>query len=150
MDRNEALSALDAANDADRRIAGRMTWPLWRHALAGALQALFVITWAIPMPFAGLTMIIALFGIWWIGANDRKRFGMFVNGWTSRAARPAVFLAIAITLLGLGAISWIADDVNRWTPWAIPIAAAVFIGVTLASLWWQKLYMQELQAGYAR
>lgn len=144
MDRNEALSALDAARDTDRRMARRMTWPLWRHALAGGLQALFVITWATPMPFAALLMVIALFGIFWIGANDRKKFGMFVNGWSSEAARPSILLAVAITLAGFLAIYLLGDGVNRWTPWAIPVAFAVFVGVTLASLWWQKLYMREL------
>ena len=147
MDRNEALSALDAARDTDRRMARRMTWPLWRHALAGALQALFVITWATPMPFAALLMGVCLFGIYWIGANDRKRFGMFVNGWSSEAARPAVFLALAVTLSGFAAIWSLGDGINRWTPWAIPAALGVFVGVTLSSLWWQKLHIRDLGHG---
>ncbi|ANU07247.1 hypothetical protein A6F65_00937 [Paraurantiacibacter namhicola] len=150
MDRDEARSALDVARDTDRKMAQRLTWPLWRHALAGGLQALFVITFATPMPFAALLMAVALLGIFWIGANDRKRFGMFVSGWASEAARPSILAAIAITLAGFGAIMAVGEGINRWTPWAIPIALAVFVGVTLASLWWQKLYTQELTEGPAR
>ena len=146
MERHEALSALDAARHTDRRMATHMEWPLWRHVQAGALQALFVVTWTTPMPLAALFMAAALLGIFWIGRNDRKKFGMFVNGWSSEAARPAVLLAVAITLAGFGAVILLGDGINEWTPWGIPIALAVLVGVTLASLWWQKLFLAELAA----
>ena len=147
MEREEAQAALEAVRNTDRQMAEKMSWPLWRHAAAGALQALFVITWATPMPFGALTMGLALAGIWLIGASDRKRHGMFVNGWSSKAARPAVLLAVAITLAGFVAIFFLGDGINRWTPFAPPVAGAVFVGVTLSSLWWQKLYQGELEAG---
>lgn len=146
MDREEALSALDAAQHIDRRMASRVTWPLWRHVQAGALQALFVVTWATPMPLAALFMSVALFGIFWIGHYDRKNFGMFVNGWSSKAARPAVLLAVAITLAGFAAVILLGHGINEWTWWGIPIALAVLVGVTLASLWWQRLFLAELTA----
>lgn len=138
---------LAMVEQTDRKLAQRMHWPLWRHAAAGLLQAMFVVSLATPMPLAALVMLAAVSSIFLIGASDRKRHGMFVNGWTSVKARPAIWLALGFTLGGFAAILWLGEGINRWTPWAVPIVGTVFIGVTLASLWWEKLYQAELTAG---
>ena len=146
----DAEAALAAVRQSDHNLSRHIRWPFWRHAAAGLLQAILVFTWAVPMPWAAITLGLGLFGIWAIAASDRKLHGMFVNGWTSTAARPAVWLAIAATLAGFAAISMAAGEVNRWTPLAIPIALAVFLVVTVSSIWWERLYRAELTRNKSR
>ncbi|MGB3166911.1 MAG: hypothetical protein WBA68_09070 [Alteraurantiacibacter sp.] len=148
MDGNEARASLDAVRQTDRRMAGQMTWPLWRHAAFGAIEALFVLGWGLPSPGMAACLVIAIGGIFWINRDDRKRHGMFVSGFTSRAARPAIWLAFAIVIAGLGAVL-LTGGLNRWTPWVPVIVGLVFVLETLASLWWQKLYLAELRSEQA-
>ena len=144
MDRNEALASLDAVRQTDQKMAGRMTWPLWRHAAFGAIEALFVLGWGLPSPAMAACIVIAIAGMSWIYHDDRKRYGMFVSGASSRAARPAIWLAFAVVIAGLGAIL-LTGGLNRWTPWVPVIVGSVFVLETLASLWWQKLAQEDLR-----
>ena len=143
MDRNEALASLDAVRQTDRRIAERMQWPLWRHAAFGAVEALFVLGWGLPPAAMAACIVVAIAGMSWIVHDDRKRYGMFVSGYSSRAARPAIFLAVAVFLVGLGTIV-VTGGPNKWTPWVPIVTALVFVGETLASVWWQKLAKDAL------
>ena len=140
-------ATIAAVQQTNLSLAAKMRWPFWRHAAAGLLQAVLVGTWAIPMPWAALSLGLGLFGIWAIGASDRRLHGMFVNGWISKAARPAVLLAVAATLSGFVMVALAAGEVNRWTPLAIPITLAVFVVVTISSMWWERLYRAELAQG---
>ena len=146
MDRNEALSALDAVEETDRRMAKRMTWPLWRHAAFGAVEAIMVLAWGLPTAAMGACFVIAIAGLSWIVHDDKKRYGMFVSGYSSRAARPAIWLAVAIYLVG-AALIILTGGPNEWTIWVPVATAGVFVGETLASLWWQKLAQDGLRNG---
>ncbi|TMM46575.1 hypothetical protein [Qipengyuania marisflavi] len=141
---NDPRAALDAVAQTDRRLAKRMHWSLPRHAAAGLLQALCVISWAVPIPLAIVTILLVVGGVVWISHSDRKRDGMFVNGWSSRAARPAFWLAIAATLAGFALLAWAAPGLHMWTPLGVPIALGVFVVVTASSIWWERLYHADL------
>ena len=144
MDRNEALASLDAVRQTDQKMAGRMTWPLWRHAAFGALEALILLGWGLPPAAMAACIVIAIAGLSWILHDDRKRYGIFVSGYSLRAARPALWLAFAIFIAGLVAIV-LTGGVNEWTPWVPIITGLVFVGETLASVWWQKLAQEDLR-----
>lgn len=147
---NDPRSALAAVERTEHRLSDRMHWPLWRHLAAGLLQAMFVIAWALPTPSMALTVVLAAGVMGAIAASDRRRNGMFVTGMASRAALPAIGLAIVATLGGMAAVNWASGGVNVWTPAVLPIAAAVVLVVTLASIWWERLYQAELRARAAR
>ncbi|RIV85755.1 hypothetical protein [Aurantiacibacter zhengii] len=144
MDSEEARSALGAVRDTDRRMAKRMRWPLWRHAAYGAVQALLVLAWGLPVAAMAACIVVAFGALWWIIRDDRQRYGMFVSGYSSRAAQPALWLAFAIFLAGL-AVVILTGGPNTWSPLVAIVAIAVFIGETLASLWWQKLAQDDLR-----
>ncbi|MDG6077865.1 hypothetical protein E3U23_01455 [Erythrobacter litoralis] len=146
MDQNDAMKALDSVRETDRALERRARWPLWRHAAFGALEALLLLAWGVPLAAMAACIVIALGGLWWIVADDRRRYGMFVSGYSSRAALPATWLALAIVLSGLVALV-LTGGPNQWTPYVLPVVGTVFVGCTLASIWWEKLYRAELRQG---
>ncbi|WP_260482917.1 hypothetical protein [Sphingomicrobium flavum] len=145
MNNDEARQALDAVTQGRDALAARARWPLWRHALAGALQSAFLMIWAVPMPMAAVLMALCVACIGLIVASDRRTHGFFVNGWSSRQARPAALLATFMAFAGFAAVIETGNGINQWSPIAPWIALAVGIGVTGASLWWERLYRAELQ-----
>lgn len=144
MDSEEARVALDSVERIDREMAEQMTWPLWRHAAFGAIEALFLLGWGLNTAGMALCFVVALVGLGWIVHDDRQRYGVFISGYSSRAARPAIWLALFIFLAGLAAIM-LTGELHVWTPWVPAVVAIVFVGETLASIWWQKLFHADLQ-----
>lgn len=143
MDGENARTALRAANQSERRLAGKARWPLWRHALFGAVEALLVLAWGLPTAAMAACIVVAMALLGGIVADDRKRYGFYVSGWSSRAARPAALLAGAICLVGLAVIV-LTGGPNTWTPYVPIVAIGVLLGCTAASLWWERLYRAEL------
>jgi hypothetical protein len=144
-DRTDPRDALAAIERTEGRLATRMYWPLHRHAAAGVLQALFVVAWALPLPYMGALFAVAVAMMTLIAEADRKRDGMFVSGMVSKSGIPAIVVAIALTLGGIAAVTWFAGGPGMWHIAAVPVAIVVAVGVTLASLWWEKLYQAELR-----
>ena len=143
MNPEEARLALENAHQSEVRLEQRTRWPLWRHAAFGAVEALVLLGYGLPYAAMAVCVALALGGLWLIVADDRRRYGMFVSGLTSRAARPAMWLACAIVMAGFVVLVRYGEP-NRWTPLVGFVAAIVLVGCTLASLWWEKLYRAEL------
>ena len=149
MDSTEARTALASTSISNRKLADRARWPLWRHAAFGFLEALLVIAWGVPTAAMAACIVLALAGLGWIAADDRKRNGFFVSGWSSKAAMPAT-VAACLIFIGALALVLMTGGPNNWTP-MVPVAALVtFVGCTFSSIWWEKLYRKELLNGDPR
>ena len=94
-DRTDPRDALAAIERTEGRLATRMHWPLHRHAAAGVLQALFVVAWALPLPYMGALFAVAVAMMTLIAEADRKRDGMFVSGMVSKSGMPPVLRSSA-------------------------------------------------------
>ncbi|WP_120077749.1 hypothetical protein [Aurantiacibacter odishensis] len=148
MDRNEALASLDAVRHTRGKLAQRSQWPLWRHALFGLLEATFI--FGVSLPFAGMIVcvMIAAATMAWIIHDDKKRYGMFVSGW--QGTRPKLVLFGLVAVAGaMAVVSFTARGEPAPSPTALLAASVTFVACTLGSLWWQKLYRQELSDGGA-
>ena len=149
MDRTEARAALASTDLSNRKLAARARWPLWRHAAFGLLEALLLIAWGLPTAAMAACIVLALGGLGWIMADDRNRNGFFVNGWSSKAAMPATLAACLVFLTSI-ALVLMTGGPNQWTP-MVPLAALIaFVGCTVSSIWWEKLYREELMRGDAQ
>lgn len=146
MDSTEARTALASTSISNRKLADRARWPLWRHAAFGLLEAVLVIGWGLPTAGMFACIVLALAGVGWIVIDDRNRNGFFVSGWSSKGAMPATITA-CIVFLGALALVVMSGSLNEWTP-IVPLAALiVFVGCTVSSVWWEKLYRKELLRG---
>ena len=148
MDRNEALSALDAVGETDRKMAERMRWPMWYHASFGLAEGLIVTGLSSEEP--GTTAAaagIAMIGL--LGWQTRKS-GMFVSGFRGGRTRPLTWAIIAFLLVAIAVGILAVREHPNELQLAIGLGAIVTLVLTLASMWWERIYRREVREGGPR
>ena len=147
MDRYEAAAALAGVEGTHERLAQQVgQCPPWRHAAFGLVMAIMVGTASVSTgaQLAGTTVAMALTA--WIVMDDRRRYGVFINGYRRGATLPLTFALLAgmVALL----VAAVHARENGWSPWSkAGIAALAFAVATWASLAWQRIYLRELRKG---
>ena len=141
---DEAAAALAAMRESRERLAQAVDCPPQRHlAFAGLLGTLVAAQAAPPLIGIAIEMLV-LVGILAVIAWDRRRTGMFINGYRAGATRFVTFalLAFALTSLCLGI--WLKEDEHvAWAPLAL--GALVAVVAYYASALWQRIYLRELR-----
>jgi hypothetical protein len=145
MDHMEAVSALDAKRQAEVQMAKAANCPPWRHAVFGLLMGALVASPAFDFPIRMLILILILCSIPLVIQSDRKRMGMFINGYRRGKTR-IVAIGILAVELSLYAFSVIRafDHHDHVTPLLLGIAG-VLIGIA-GSMLWQRVFVQEMGA----
>ena len=150
MDHNSAnaAEALAFIEQSRLRLAAASDVPPIRHAAFAALMGGMVASTAVPFPLR-FALIAGLFAaIAWIVRWDRRRMGMFINGYRAGKTRwitAALMLAtLPLYVLGL----WLALD--RGIGWApVPfgvLATALAYG---GSVWWCRVFRREMLGAIA-
>lgn len=146
MERQEAQAALQAVRHTNDQLADLQAHacPPWRHAAFGAVEAVLVLGasangWPMWVLYS-LSMLCAVV----LMRSDRRRTGTWVNGWRRGRTLPLT-AALCVAIAGL--IFWARQDYLQPfpSPSGLAAAAVAFIGGTLASLWWQHIYIAELR-----
>lgn len=145
MEHSEALSALDAKRQAEMQMARAATCPPWRHGLFGLLMGALVASPAFDFPIRMLILILILCSIPLIIHSDRKRMGMFINGYRRGKTR-IVAIGIVIVELSLYAISVFRsfDHHDHVSPLFLGIAG-LLVGIA-GSMLWQRVFVREMGA----
>jgi len=145
MQSMEARSALDAKQFAEAQMARAATCPPWRHGVFGLMMGGLVASPAFEMPvrmgiLAALLLLIPV-----IIHSDRKRMGMFINGYRRGKTR-VVAIGILVVELSLYAVAVVRglDHHDSVTPLVLG-AAGVVIG-TIGSMIWQRVFVREMGA----
>lgn len=145
MESNQAISALDAKRHAEAQIARAATCPPWRHGVFGLMMGSLVASPAfdLPLRFAILGVFLCLIPL--IIHSDRKRTGMFMNGYRRGKTR-IVAICILIVELSLYCVSVYRalDRHDHLTPLVLG-AAGVLVGV-VGSILWQRVFVREMGA----
>ena len=145
MQNFEAMSALDAKRQAEAQIARAANCPPWRHAAFGVLMAGLVASPAIRFPERFGLLALLLLAIPIIIQSDRKRMGMFINGYRRGKTRLVTFPLLFVEL-GLYMIALLRnDDGQRPLEPLLLGALALVIGI-FGSLLWQRVFVRELGA----
>jgi hypothetical protein len=140
----EARAALSAKGHAEQDLARVAVCPPWRHALFGLVMGGLVVTPALPLTLRFVAMALILVSIGLIVRSDRRRMGMFINGYR-RGKTLAVslpLLAAVLALYWLSARAGLAGD--HVTPLLLGVAA--FVVSVLGSVIWQRVFVSELSA----
>jgi hypothetical protein len=145
METWDAASALEAKKQAEAQMARAASCPPWRHAIFGLMMGGLVASPAFDMPIRISLLVILLALIPIIIQADRKRMGMFINGYRRGKTR-IVAIGIVIAELALYAVSVIRslDHHDHITPLMLG-CAGVLIGI-LGSLLWQRVFVREMGA----
>ena len=141
----EAAEALEAMRRSRAELAAAANCPPARHlAFAGLLGGL-IAGQAAPRPWPLLIEAVLLGAMGLVVMWDRRRTGMFINGYRAGRTRPLTFTLLAVTLGLLALALWLKDGMGvAWAPLACGGAAAG--GAYFASAWWQRIYRRELES----
>lgn len=141
--RDNAAEALSTVRAAQTQVGNAVSCPPWRHALFGGIVAAYVAAPALGAPemfyvLAALAVVIAV-----VFLTDRRRSGLFVNGYRPGRTRPVAFAMLTV-MLGLYTTGLYASlELGRaWVPLVLGLIAGP-LGVW-ASLMWQRAYLTEM------
>ena len=104
-----------------------------------------VITPAFPLPLRMAVLALVLVGVALVVQSDRKRLGMFVNGYRRGKTRIVTFAMLAV-ILPLYAVS--AYVALRYEDHLTPLllGAVAFVFAYASSVVWQRVFRRELGA----
>jgi hypothetical protein len=143
METLDARSALEAKQYAQAQIARAATCPPWRHAVFGLMMGGLVASPAFKLPIriGILLALLALIPI--IIRSDRKRMGMFINGYRRGKTRIVVagILAVELSLYAISVVRGL-DHNDHITPLLLGVAGVV-VGI-IGSLLWQRVFVREM------
>lgn len=145
MELTEALSALDAKRHAEAQMARAANCPPWRHAAFGLLMGALVASFAFDFVFRMAILALVLAAIPLIIRSDRKRMGMFINGYR-RGKTLWVALGILAAYTPLYALSayYGLSLHDRVIP--LVLGCVEFIIGTAGSVLWQHVFVREMGA----
>lgn len=146
MDSREAAAALAGVEGAEARLADQIgDCPPWRHAAFGLVMALLVGSLALPLPLQSAGAVVALALIAAIVHYDRRRYGVFINGYRRGRTLPLTTLLLVGTLALMAAqIHVRARGLPAWESAAL--VALAFVFATGGSVVWQGVFLRELKA----
>ncbi|KQM21342.1 hypothetical protein [Novosphingobium sp. Leaf2] len=148
MDKQEARAALAAAQGAADGLAqvSEAACPPWRHAAFGVVMAMMVLAAGMPLPIYAALFVLAMGGVAALAAWDRRRTGVFVNGF-----RRGPTLPVSLALLGgMLALVFAQVHVRENGLGIVPslgLAGGAFVLACGASIVFQRIYLRELRKG---
>jgi len=146
MDTNEAAAALAGVSVAEHRLADQIgPCPPWRHAAFGFVMALLVGGASLPLPLQSTSVVLGMALIVLIVRYDRRRYGVFINGYRRGKTLPLTLLLLGGTLALLVAqIHAREAGLTLWTK--AGITALAFVYAVAGSVVWQRTFLAELRA----
>ncbi|HEX2814324.1 MAG TPA: hypothetical protein VHO04_16715 [Sphingopyxis sp.] len=145
----EARAALDSIDAAQRDLALKATYcPPWRHAAFGAVLTILVLGVGFGPAIQLPSVVIAMAGVAWLVTDDRRRYGVFVNGYRKGATLP-----VTLALLGVLIVTMAAEIHAHISGLSVAtklgIAGIAFVVSLGASVAWTRIYRRELMRGAA-
>jgi hypothetical protein len=139
----EAAEALAAMQASQARLAAAANCPPQRHLIFGALMGALVATPALPIVWIFAVEAVVFFGIFLVIRWDRRRTGMFINGYRRGRTRWVAFGMLAAFLVLYSASTLLAYDWHL--PWASVLCGVIAAAVGyFASVQWQRVFRREL------
>lgn len=147
MNPMEAQAALDSMADAQGALArSGPKYPLWRHAAFAAVMAALVLGQGFGQPWSLLLLVFPMAAVAWLVTDDRKRYGLFVNGYRKGRTLPVTILLLVL-MVGAMVGEVYARSHNLGLLVKFGIAGFAFALALAMSLWWTRIYDRELLDG---
>jgi hypothetical protein len=142
---DEATVALAAMQESRERLAAAANCPPARHLAFAGLMGGLVAAQGAPEPLNFTFDALMLVGVALVIMWDRRRTGMFINGYRAGPTRPVTFGLLAFTLATMGLCDWLMFFRGvAWAPFAggAVVAVVAYVGSSV----WQGIYLRELRA----
>ena len=139
----EARAALDKIGATRAQIAAVGLCPPWRHAAFGLVMSLLILGLGFPLGTQVACLVLAMVLLVVIVVYDRRRYGMFINGYRKGATRPVTAgLLVAILALMVLQIALRERHVASWVP--VAVAGVAFLVSVAGSVLWSRAFRREL------
>ncbi|PTS89938.1 hypothetical protein DBR17_02405 [Sphingomonas sp. HMWF008] len=139
----EASEALTAMRESQARLAAAADCPPQRHLAFGALAGGLIATPVLPVQYWVFAELVILLAVPLIIRWDRRRTGMFINGYRRGSTRPLTFVMVAVLLALYGISVWTSQKLG--IPWAPIVLGVAATGVGYAfSVQWQRRFRREM------
>ena len=140
----EARAALDAMDDARARVAELGLCPPWRHAAFGAVMGMVILGQGVHAPWMWLLYGAGVAGAVTIAIHDRRKYGVFVNGYRRGRTRIVALAMVAAMLLVMGLEVWLRES-GAALAVRVAVAVAAAAGATWSSVIWNRVFRREMQ-----
>ncbi len=138
----EASATLASINDSTRRLAAVADCPPQRHLAFALLMGTLISLPGFPIGVVFVLEALIFVGIVLVIRWDKRRTGMFINGYRRGRTRPLVALLLGTMIALVIAGIRLKTAGIAWAPFAM---GAVGVGVGYAfSVQWQKIFVREL------
>ncbi|PQM28676.1 hypothetical protein CVO77_09585 [Sphingopyxis lindanitolerans] len=145
----EARAALDSIDAAQRDLALKATYcPLWRHAAFAAVLTILVLGVGFGLAIQLPSVVLAMAGVAWLVTDDRRRYGVFVNGYRKGATLPVTLALVAVMVATMAAEIHARISGLSIVP-KLGIGGIAFVAALGASIAWSRSYRRELMRGAA-
>ena len=144
---DEAAAALSARQASRERLAkaAAMSCPPERHLAFAGLMGGLVASQAADGVMVLVLEAAFICGVALVVMWDRRRTGMFINGYRAGPTRPVTFGLLAFTLATLALCDWLMFSYDlRWAPLVGGVVVAVV--AYFASSIWQRIYLRDLRS----
>ncbi len=141
----EAHVALAAKGAAELDLAKLALCPPWRHAAFAAVVAALVATQAVPIPARFVLLVLVYASIAAIYLTDRRRLGVFINGFRRGKTRTVTFTLLLVVFALGAAIVYFGDQPGQRLI-CLGLAAVAFMAAYRGSMIWQQVFRRELGA----
>ena len=144
MNPHEAQAAIAGVRSAEASLADKVAHcPPWRHAAFGGIFAVLIGSIAISDTAQIVGTVIVLVSIVVLMRSDRKRYGVFINGYRRGATLPLTLLYVGVMAVMVAAAMYLrVNDFSIWSKAALTVIA--FAMATLFSVKWSGVFRKEL------
>lgn len=144
--KEEALLALAAKDKVEHNLASLPLCPPLRHAAFAATMAALVAVPVLPIPLRFIALALIFISIFLIVQWDKRRLGMFINGYRRGKTRMVTF-PMLVLILGMYFGSYYISLSQRHPVTILALAAVAFLIGYLGSTLWQRVFVSELNVG---
>ncbi|MGC1784301.1 MAG: hypothetical protein WA708_17395 [Acidobacteriaceae bacterium] len=137
--------ALAAKGEVEQNLASLSYCPPSRHAAFAAIVAALVGTPVLPLQMRFVALALIFTSIFLVVQWDKRRLGVFINGYRRGKTRMIAFPLIVI-ILGLYFASYYFSISQKEPGISIALAAVAFLIAYLGSMLWQRVFVSELSA----
>lgn len=143
IDSLEAADALATIRASRSQLVTACDTPPSRHLAFAGLMGMLVAAPAVPLPWRFGVLAAMLIGVALVIRWDRRRTGMFVNGYRAGRTRKVSFAMLAFSMALYGVSVWLADGRHMIWP-SLVLGGIATIGCWIGSRYWCSVFEREM------
>lgn len=140
----QARAALDKVGRTRAQMVAICDCPPWRHAAFGSIFAVLIGSISISSAAQIVGSVIVLAMTCLLIVHDRRRYGVFVNGYRRGATLPLTLTYVGVMIVLVASSMFMRlNDFSLWSKLAL--AAIAFALATGLSVKWSRVFRREME-----